>query len=187
MSDDDRRKYPNLILLCGHCHTLVDKQPNTYQPTDLRSWKRYHEAWVRERLMEEMPDVNFAELEVVSAALVNNPGTITRELTLTDPAEKMERNGLTQSVLMEIQMGMVKAREVQQFLVEMAKLDDEFPERLRAGFVRRYQEHLAEGVEGDALFVALRSFAAGDGSFRKQAAGLAVLVYLFETCEVFER
>ena len=187
MSADDRRKYPNLILLCGHCHTLVDKQPNTYKPDDLRGWKRDHEGWVRERLLEEMPDVGFAELEVVSAALVNNPTPITVALELTNPAEKMDRNGLTQDVLFEIQQGMFKSKEVSQFLVAMSRLDRDFPERLRSGFLTRYRELHADGVTGDALFVGLRSFAGANGSFRRQAAGLAVLVYLFETCEVFER
>jgi hypothetical protein len=44
-----------------------------------------------------------------------------------------------------------------------------------------------EGVEGDILFDELHMFSSMDSnSFEYQAAGLAVLVYLFEKCEVFE-
>ncbi len=40
--------YENLILLCGNCHAIVDKQPNTYTPADLRAWKQEHESWVQQ-------------------------------------------------------------------------------------------------------------------------------------------
>jgi hypothetical protein len=40
--------YDNLLLLCGNCHTIVDKQPNTYTTDQLRSWKEEHESWVRQ-------------------------------------------------------------------------------------------------------------------------------------------
>lgn len=143
--------------------------------------------WVQECLVRAMPQVTFAELEIVSKALVNNPTPVTAVSRPTEPIEKMTRNGLTTGVLFEIQQGMAKSKEVGQFLVEMSKLDPAFPERLRAGFLTHYRALRQEGVTGDALFVALRSFAAGNSSFPRQAAGLAVLVYLFETCELFER
>ncbi len=40
--------YENLVLLCGVCHTIVDKQPNTYTVEDLRAWKEEHESWIRQ-------------------------------------------------------------------------------------------------------------------------------------------
>lgn len=184
----DRDKYENLILLCPNDHTLVDKQDSTYKADDLRSWKRDHELWVFERLREEVPDVGFAELEVVTAALVNVSVTPSADFSLLNPAEKMLRNGITDRVKFELTLGLSKASEVEGFVVHVGKMDPDFPERLKGGFVAEYRRQRAAGVEGDALFAALASFsAAGRGEFRYLAAGRVVLAYLFEKCEVFER
>jgi hypothetical protein len=66
-------------------------------------------------------------------------------------------------------------------------VDSQFPERLKAGFVKRYEECLAHEINGDALFETLHDFASsGSSNFERQAAGLALLCYLFQKCEVFE-
>lgn len=39
MSPDERRAFENLILLCATCHTLVDKDPQTYTRAKLVKWK----------------------------------------------------------------------------------------------------------------------------------------------------
>jgi hypothetical protein len=77
--------------------------------------------------------------------------------------------------------------EVEQFVQSVARLDSHFPERLKTGFVTRYNDFLANGVSGDALFEALHDFASCSSSnFDRQGAGLGVLCYLFQKCEVFE-
>lgn len=71
----------------------------------------------------------------------------------------------------------------------MALYDTTFPERLRQGFITEYNSlRDTDGLTGDALFYALVDFTSGSISdLKRQAAGLAVLGYLFECCEVFER
>lgn len=44
MSDADRDKHPNLVLLCPTCHDRVDKQPRTFSIPVLRKIKEDHEA-----------------------------------------------------------------------------------------------------------------------------------------------
>ncbi len=39
-------RYPNLVLLCGDHHSLVDGQASTYAADDLRGWKQDLEDWV---------------------------------------------------------------------------------------------------------------------------------------------
>ena len=46
MSDADRDKHSNLVLLCPTCHDLVDKQPRTFSVPVLRQIKEDHEAKV---------------------------------------------------------------------------------------------------------------------------------------------
>jgi len=187
MSKEERDDYPNLILLCGTHHDLVDGQPNTYTVNDLRTWKADHENWVKDSLADEMPQVGFAELEVTSKALLSKQSDPTSTFTVTPPADKMAKNLLTGRVHLLLQMGLANAREVEHFIQSMADMDPDFPERLKAGFVEQYEELRQQGYEGDALFEGLREFAAGGSrDFRRGAAGLAVLGYLFEKCEVFE-
>lgn len=101
---------------------------------------------------------------------------------------RSSRHGLTDRTTFQIRIGMAASREVAAFVRRMGTLDAGFPERLKAGFVKEYQAHRQSGLSGDALFEAMVCTACrGFGSFQQQAAGIGVLVYLFEACEVFER
>jgi hypothetical protein len=179
--------YENLILLCANHHDLVDAQDNTFTVDDLRQWKKNHELWVRTTLAREMPAVGFPELDVVARAILQMPSEPNLTFLLTEPKEKMKKNNLTGNILQYVQLGSSKANEVEKFIQHAAILDSQFPERLKAGFVEKYSYLQGEGLDGDVLFESLHEFASGGSrDFLRQAAGLAVLVYLFEKCEVFE-
>lgn len=183
-----RDRYENWVLLCGRHHDVVDGQPNTYTVADLRHWKTKHEDWVRESLSAEIPSVSFAELEIVTKGIIAAPLPEDLSFTLTAPREKLNRNGLTERVSLYVTIGFSKVREVADFVNFAGQLYPDFAEQLKAGFVTKYNELKGQGIEGDALFEALHQFASGGShEFRRQAAGLAVLMYLFEICEVFER
>lgn len=183
----ERDCYDNWILLCGTHHDMVDAQPNTYTDDDLRGWKRAHEKWVHQRLAIEMPEVTSAELEIVTQAILVAPSPPSTDFTAPDPQEKMTRNNLTDSLRFLITLGLGKFREVEVFVQQVASLDPAFPERLKNGFVLEYNRLCSDGFDGDSLFEALHEFANGRSTdFQRQAAGLAVLVYLFQKCEVFE-
>jgi hypothetical protein len=47
IADWRRNGYDNLILLCGHHHTMVDRQSRQYPVEVLQGWKAEHEAWVK--------------------------------------------------------------------------------------------------------------------------------------------
>lgn len=186
-SKELRNKYENLILLCANHHAVVDRQENTYTVADLRRWKVEHEAWVRDSLAEEMPNVGFAELEIVTRAILSRAQAASEAFQTIPPQEKLEKNGLSNQVGSLLGMGMAIAYEVASFVKHLADLDPHFPERLKAGFVDKYVELRKSGLSGDALFFALLDFASqGRRSFVEKASGLAVLAYLFEKCEVFE-
>lgn len=44
LSEEQRRAFENLLLLCPNCHTLVDKKPVKVSAAALRKWKRDREA-----------------------------------------------------------------------------------------------------------------------------------------------
>jgi len=185
---DRRGAYENLLLLCTPHHTRVDKQQNSFTVADLRTWKSDHEAWVRSQLANEIPRVGFAELEVVMKALVAVPSPPNESFVVTPPAAKMLKNGLSDQVRLTLQMGLAGSSEVERFVEHVAVMDAAFPERVRAGFLSKYNELRGANVSGDTLFLSLCDFAAGGAqALPRQAAGLAVLGYLFMKCEIFER
>jgi len=185
---DQRDCYENWILLCPTHHDTVDVQPNTYTVADLQTWKAEHERWVRDRLAVEMPGVTFAELEVVTSALIGGHAQeATSNFALLKPAEKMKKNGLSHAVHWNLSLGLGKANEVADFVEHVAARSPDFPERLASGFVAEYHRLQVEGLHGDALFEGLVQFSvSGSRDFRRMTAGVAVLAYLFEKCEVFE-
>lgn len=185
---EERDCYDNWILLCRNHHRQIDQQANTYTVADLRSWKLNLENWVRTRLTENMPDVGFAELEIVTKGILSVPEAPSSDFVPLDPSAKMEKNNLTDTVRFLITLGFAKFKEVETYVENIALLDSRFPERLKAGFIIEYNRLIEAGFEGDSLFEALREFAYGRSrNFRQQAAGLAVLTYLFQKCEIFEK
>lgn len=48
LSEKDRNKYSNLILLCAHCHTIIDKNEKDWPIELLHKIKFEHELWVEE-------------------------------------------------------------------------------------------------------------------------------------------
>lgn len=179
--------HENLILLCGDHHDEIDKQKRTFPRETLLGWKREHEAWVFSRLEQATPGIGFAELEVVCGALLDAAGQPSDQFIPTPPAAKMKKNGLSEKLLRKLQLGLSMFSEVDAFIQSFGRLNSSFPERLKSGFTKRYNEYLADEVHGDALFEALHDFASSSSSnFERQAAGLGVLCYLFQKCEVFE-
>ena len=74
------------------------------------------------------------------------------------------------------------------FIDTFTRIDESFSTRLRAGFVNEYESLKKSGTAGDELFQEMLDFAtSGKRDLRSHAAGLAILGYYFEACEVFEK
>lgn len=180
--------YANWILLCGNHHDQVDKQANTDTVDDLRKWKNDHEEWVRNSLASEMPQIGFAELEIITNAMTETIIAASIDFQVIDPREKMKKNDLTDNTHFLLTIGLGKAPEVKSFVDQISKINSRFPEKLRTGFVAEYKRLKQKGYNGDALFEAMADFASkGKKELKYRAAGLSVLAYLFHLCEVFEK
>jgi hypothetical protein len=179
--------YDNWILLCPTCHDIVDAQDSTSTTQILRQIKADHEKWVREQTKCAVINITFAELSIVTKYLVSGQAVLGGSLTVIPPKEKIKKNALSSSVEQLITMGMTQVRQVGEFIAKCPDID--FGERLKQGFVMEYERlKNEEKLKSDDLFYALLDFASNqDSDFRNRAAGLAVLVYLFEKCEVFEK
>lgn len=58
MSDEDRDKHPNLILLCRNCHKKIDDQKRVYSVSVLRQMKQDHEEKIRRATKPDDPPAN---------------------------------------------------------------------------------------------------------------------------------
>lgn len=187
MTDVERNAYPNRIFLCPSCHKKIDNQPNAYTVEKLLKIKKENEEWVVSSTNKEVVNVTFAELSVITKYLISGQTSVCGSLTLIPLKDKIKKNGLSNVVEQMIIMGMTQVRQVADFISKCPDL--EYGDRLRQGFVAEYERlKNIEMISGDDLFDCLLSFASANAAdFKQRAAGLTVLVYLFEKCEVFEK
>lgn len=185
---ESRDEYENLILLCPTHHKTVDQDAVKYDADRLREMKRQHESWVNESLKSVAAHLPFEELELVANQLLSAATAPSRELRIIPPHQKIQRNNLSDSVGNWIVLGLANVSLVEDYIRTVAKTDPKFPERLKAGFVNEYRRLRKFMSLGDELFFALMEFAkSGDQRFERQVAGLTILAYFFEKCEVLER
>ena len=188
LSERDRNEYENLILLCPTHHEVVDAFESIYTVEDLRRWKAERESKLSQVFTQLIGTVTFNELEMITQALAASEMLQSTSFSIVPPLEKMVRNGLSPQTQVLFNIGLAQSSQVQRYIETMNGIDRTFVARLTSGFVREYHQHRGEGLEGDSLFEQMRIFSAqGKLDLRSQCAGLAVLVYLFERCEVFEQ
>jgi len=187
MIDEDRNSYNNLIMICKIHHKIIDDQPQEYPVQRLKQMKSEHENWIRESTAKEILNVTFAELSVVTKYIVSGQSFRADDYTLIPPRDKIQKNRLSSGTQQLIVMGMTQVKQVADFINKVPDIG--FSDRLITGFVAEYEKlKNIDGFIGDSLFEALLDFAsAGSSDFKQKAAGLAILVYLFEKCEVFEK
>lgn len=147
-----------------------------------------HEVWISRSRIFEMPRFGFEELKIVTEWLLNSSTEIIKDLSITPIKEKIKKNELSQISVELIKIGLVKSREVGEFLSSQNKIDITFSEKLRDGLLAEYYRLRAENYRGDDLFEGMYEYiSAGDPRIRIQAAALAILVHFFESCDLFER
>lgn len=188
MTDEQRNQADNLMLFCPTHHVIIDGQHEDYPATLLQDWKRRHESPYRDALSAKLTDIGAAELEVAAKALLAPAIAGNADYNSIPPADKIEKNGLGATSTTLLTLGAAKANEVERVLLNAEQLDAGFPDRLRAGFVTKYEALREEGIAGDDLFLALYEWAGGGGRDKgREVAGLCILTHLFVICDVFEK
>ncbi len=183
---EDINKYENLILLCANHHLEVDNQPNKYSAEFLHQLKADHESWVSERLV--LQEFSSADLEsIISWLAVASTLEPSTSVHVVAPQEKIQLNGFSPQVRRYVDIGLAREPEVKTYVEDRAKLDINYPERLLQPLLERYSDFKADNLRGDDIFIPLWYFASGDSlDFNYKVAGLAVLMYFFLRCELFE-
>jgi 5-methylcytosine-specific restriction endonuclease McrA len=71
LSDEERDKHPNLVLLCRNCHKKIDDQPRIYSVSVLRQIKLDHEERVRTATKpDDLPPVVEMKMESILSSLL---------------------------------------------------------------------------------------------------------------------
>ena len=140
-------------------------------------------------MLDAFSEVGFPELQEATLwASSIQPSAVTADYSLLKVEDKIKKNDLDEDARGVIAMGLGVAKEVSRYIESVAQTDVEFPERLKAGFLEEYWRLKKGGIGGGELFELMCRFA--QQGFDRQAqrsAGLAVLIHLFEVCEVFEK
>jgi len=189
MTDEQRNHYNNLIYLCANHHTQIDKQEKDFSLARLIKMKVDLESTVREALNAAFAQVGFPELAQATAWISRmQAGQPSDDFSLVPPDQKIRKNELSSASKVTIKMGLGVVREVRTFVEQESVVEADFPERLRHGFLEEYHRLRKGGQKGDVLFDLMCQFAQqGMKEQSERSAGLAVLIYLFECCEVFEK
>lgn len=96
MSDDERRHFDNLILLCDECHTMIDNEDNEckYSVSLLKDWKKEHESTATYSFLTTRPSLL---MTVINAIARIEFAASTQEKRLGeafDIAQKVEYNAV---------------------------------------------------------------------------------------------
>ncbi len=184
-TEEVRNSFANLMLMCPSCHTEIDNDDLKFDVPILMKMKSDHEKWVSNQLKTASITISFVEIEIIVKYLATNPSFSTGDnLKLIPPKEKIAKNSLSLVVSDYITMGMLRTELVKDYLNRNPDIN--FASRLRSEFVNKYKEFKIL-VNGDELFYAMLDFASNSSNdFRVQAAALAVVVYFFQICDIFE-
>jgi hypothetical protein len=190
MTDGERNGVRNLVLvyLCGVHHDVIDKVEADWSISVLQSLKENHEQRVRQAMEEAFADVAFPELQTAISWVSEQAPASNGLFDLITPDEKIKKKALSNGARHTIAAGLTARATVRDYVEAEAQLDPDYPERLKAAFLEEYYARRKEGHNGDELFDLMCAFS--QRGLRRQVdrtAGIAVLIYLFEICDVFEK
>ena len=98
--------------------------------------------------------------------------------------EKLQKNELSDDTMMLLKVGRRKEALVASYFATSVNV--EMGEQIAEAFRRRYIELKLDGHPPDIIFWHLQHYAGASGLPKQQSAGLAVLSYFFERCDIFE-
>ncbi len=189
MTEQERNHVDNLLYLCRNCHAIIDRDVESYSIERLRRIKTEHEANVQAAMDTKFATVGFPELREVAEHFSSaSPMPTDSSLDLLSPDAKIKKNDLGPGSRNMITMGLALSSTIRRFVSEMESSDPDWPARLKNGFGSEYLRLRKDGHRGDELFELMSAYSMlGFHQPCHLCAAIAVLVYMFEACEVFER
>lgn len=193
-NDDERVNISNLMLLCDRHHKLIDSQRAAYPADRLFAMKTKHEQAVSRGQRYAMNAVGFVELEAVCSSLrltiAQAPATLDPITLPPGLADKIRINSLGGSSEASIRSGLSKTTAVADYITFTDKGNPGYSKRLQLWFKAKYAGGVLSNLSGDDLFDFICAEALDNAGVNQndllEAAAIAVVVHLFEICEIFE-
>ena len=127
--------------------------------------------------------LGYSDIQPVVDAIAQARPDLGLEPKAPSPA-KLEHNKLSMEAADLLRAGRRKERLVESFIDN--QVNPQQGERIAQTFRDRYAELKALKLAPDTIFAHLHKLVGVSGSPQQMAAGLAVLSYLFERCDIFE-
>ncbi|CQD24774.1 putative ATPase [Mycobacterium lentiflavum] len=157
MTNEQRRGYDNLLLMCGTDHTVIDNDAEAWTVARLRALKRAHEANATAVGQSPRDIKASARVLPIDAMVADSPPFVGRELQLQDVAANLNAAGDPRRSLVAVSgpPGVGKTTLLRQ-AVAAAQAADLFQYVLFVD-MRGYEEDPANRVHADAVFHPLLS------------------------------
>ncbi len=134
----------------------------------------------------DMLDVRYSNVQEVVSHIARQEAPLLQDIRPVPP-DKLKRNHLSPYVQNMLTWGMQKADLVGNFFHDYS--NPTYGDEIAAAFKEEYNKCSGLQMDPDTIFHMLQAFTGGSerGSPTNEAAVLAVLAYLFEQCDIFER
>lgn len=135
---------------------------------------------------KDMLDVRYDNVQEVLKHITRQEVSAIQDVRPVPP-DKLKFNRLSAHVQNLLTGGMQKADLVGQFFNDHS--NPTYGDEIASAFKHEYKNYRRLGVDPDTIFCKLQEFTGGSerGTPTDEAAILAVLAYLFEQCDIFER
>lgn len=188
-----RNSEDNLMLVCSNCHKKIDDDPEKYTVEYLKNMKKNHIK--KMKIIRENSSINFnyEDLYIASkniidedAHILETGNPIFEDYNLVEIEYKMNKNDLTNISKNNIINGFVQQSMVEKFFTDMSKDDSLFFEKVRYSLKNCYK-NLGKKNSGDFLFFSIYEHFKNGLTSSQRGACLAIIVYFFTICELFEK
>jgi hypothetical protein len=185
---EDRKRYENDIGEKRKLEQKIKEQKNSINNYKDELDSLYKGKREQEYLIVAMANITFYELDSVTQGILHMSLPAEENYSILPLKEKMVKNKLTCAAQQILMTGVIQAKLVSHFVENMLNVMPDFAEKLKAGFFKEYIKFQTNGLKGDDLLYALHEFSCNNSQdYNLRAAGLAVIYYFFEKCELFER
>lgn len=193
LSVEERNSEDNLMIVCKNCHEIIDADPEKYTVEYLKEIKRHHIK--KMKILKENSSVNFdyEDLFIASKNIIEDKPSELKtknetieDYTILEIEYKMNKNELTTISKDNIINGITQQPLIEKFFIDMSKEDEDFFDKVKNSLKNSYNKLIQE-YSGDLLFLKIyESFKRGLTN-TQQSACLAIIVYFFTICELFEK
>jgi hypothetical protein len=135
---------------------------------------------------KDMYELRYETIQEVLETIARQDPSLSPDMRPVPP-DKLKFNRLSEDIQNLLILGMQRADLVENFFRMYP--DPQYGDEIALAFNKEYKNLKELGMEADIIFYELQKFAGGQDrkTPRYEAAVLAVLAYLFEQCEIFER